>query len=144
MSSALHVVAGALFDADGRVLIAQRPLGKHMAGGWEFPGGKLALGEQAFAGLARELREELGIEVVEAEPVIAYTHHYADRSVLLDLWHVTHYTGNPISAEGQAIQWVDLSELEGINLLAADQPMIEPLRKAVSHNFSVKKRSTVS
>jgi 8-oxo-dGTP diphosphatase len=130
MSSAIHVVAGALFDAAGRVLIAQRPPGKHMAGGWEFPGGKLAVDEGPFAGLARELREELNIDVAAAEPVIAYTHHYADRSILLDLWLVTRYTGTPISAEGQAIKWVRLSELDDVDLLAADQPMIEPLKKS--------------
>ena len=61
----IHVVAGALFDNQGRVLIAQRPPGKHMAGGWEFPGGKLEPEEQPFEGLKRELREELGIEVLD-------------------------------------------------------------------------------
>ncbi len=144
-SAAVHVVAGALFDAAGRVLIAQRPPGKHMAGGWEFPGGKLALGELPFAGLVRELREELNIEVADAEPVVAYTHNYADRSVLLDLWHVTHYAGLPASAEGQAIKWVRLCELNDVELLVADKPMIEPLRKALAvYNFSAKNRSTVS
>jgi 8-oxo-dGTP diphosphatase len=101
-----------------------------MAGGWEFPGGKLAAGESPYDGLVRELREELKVEVAAAESIIAYTHHYLDRSVLLDLWLVTRYTGSPVSAEGQAIKWVPLSELETIDLLAADRPMIEPLRKA--------------
>src|SRR5690606_11405069 len=75
----IHVVAGALFDAEGRVLIAQRPAGKHMAGGWEFPGGKLEAGEPARVGLGRELREELGVEVLQAEPLVAYVHAYTDR-----------------------------------------------------------------
>jgi len=102
-----------------------------MAGGWEFPGGKLALDELPFDGLARELREELGVEISAANPVISYMHHYADRRVLLDLWHVTRYSGAPHSAEGQAIKWVRLSELDNIGLLDADKPMIEPLKKAV-------------
>jgi 8-oxo-dGTP diphosphatase len=129
--SAIHVLAGALFDAQGRVLIAQRPPGKHMAGGWEFPGGKLAANETPFDGLVRELREELAIEVLAGEPVIAYTHTYSDRSVLLDLWRVTRYEGVPISAEGQPLKWVALDHLESAGLLEADRPMIEPLKKAV-------------
>jgi len=128
----VRVVAGALFDAQGRVLIAQRPAGKHMAGGWEFPGGKLALNESPFDGLVRELREELNVDVIVAHPVIAYPHHYADRSVLLDLWYVTRYAGTPLSAEGQVIKWINLSELDHVDLLEADRPMIEPLKKAVT------------
>jgi 8-oxo-dGTP diphosphatase len=130
-SAAIHVVAGALLNADGCVLIAQRPPGKHMAGGWEFPGGKLSANEQPYDALVRELKEELNIAVLAANPVIAYTHRYADRSVLLDLWHVTRYDGTPSSAEGQAIKWVAMSDLDSVELLAADIPMIEPLIKAV-------------
>lgn len=129
--TAIHVVAGALLDGSGQVLIAQRPAGKHMAGGWEFPGGKLSLDETPFAGLVRELREELNITVVTAEPVIVYQHDYADRSVLLDLWHVTCYEGTPVSAEGQSIKWVALSELDRVGLLEADRPMIVPLKETI-------------
>ena len=125
----LHVVAGALFDAAGNVLIAQRPPGKHMAGGWEFPGGKVASSESVLAALKRELREELAIEVKLAQRLIAYTHHYPDRSVLLDLWHVIKYEGTPSSAEGQPIKWVSVGNLEAEGLLDADRPMIEPLKK---------------
>jgi len=127
----IHVMAGALVDAERRVLIAQRPAGKHMAGGWEFPGGKLTAGETPFECLVRELREELGIEVLAAEPVIAYAHQYADRNVFLHLWHVTRYEGTPNSAEGQAIKWVALDDLDKVGLLEADTPMIEPLKKAL-------------
>jgi len=130
--SVVHVVAGALFDSSGRVLIAQRPLGKHMAGGWEFPGGKVGANERPYDALVRELREELDIFVQSANPVITYTHEYADRGVLLDLWHITRYVGAPISAEGQPIKWVTLDELDSVGLLAADRPMIEPLRKTLA------------
>lgn len=126
----IHVVAGALFDAKGRILIAQRPPGKHMAGGWEFPGGKLEQDEQPIVGLKRELREELGIEVHEATPLIAYEHGYSDRRVLLDLWLVSRYTGEPRSVEGQPLQWVTIDELETVGLLEADRPMIPALREA--------------
>jgi 8-oxo-dGTP diphosphatase len=127
--SLLHVVAGALFDEQGRVLIAQRPAGKHMEGGWEFPGGKLERNEDRLAGLRRELREELGIEVVSGEPLICYEHHYADRRIVLDLWLVTRYSGKPHSREDQPLQWVTLAELDTIGLLDADRPMIPALRR---------------
>jgi 8-oxo-dGTP diphosphatase len=126
----IHVVAGALFDTAGRVLIAQRPPGKHMAGGWEFPGGKLDEGEDPLAGLKRELREELGVEAHSAERLISYEHVYSDRAVLLDLWLVTHFSGEPQSLDAQALQWVDLDALEDIGLLEADRPMIAALRAA--------------
>lgn len=123
----IHVVAGALFDAAGRVLIAQRPAGKHMAGGWEFPGGKLDDGEDPLAGLKRELREELGIETHAARRLISYQHEYSDRSVLLDLWLVTRFSGEPQSLDAQALQWVELDALESVGLLEADRPMIAAL-----------------
>lgn len=126
----IHVVAGALFDSQGRILIAQRPPGKHMAGGWEFPGGKLEPDEAPLAGLQRELREELAIEVLDAVPLISYEHAYADRRVLLDLWLVSLFTGEPRSAEGQPLQWVTIDELETVGLLEADRPMIPALRAA--------------
>ena len=123
----IHVVAGALFDASGRVLIAQRPPGKHMAGGWEFPGGKVEQGEEPFAALKRELHEELGIDVHEAAPLIAYEHQYPHRRVLLDLWVVTRYCGEPQPLDAPALQWVAVDELERAGLLEADLPMIGAL-----------------
>ena len=129
-AESIYVVAGALLDFP-RILIAQRPPGKHMAGGWEFPGGKLHRGESVAQCLHRELREELGVQVLDASPVIQYEHQYDDRTVLLDLWLVTKYSGAPVAAEGQAIQWVDIAALDDVGLLAADKPMIEPLRAAI-------------
>jgi 8-oxo-dGTP diphosphatase len=126
--SVVHVVAGTLFDSQQRVLIAQRPPGKHMAGGWEFPGGKVNAGEQPIDALARELHEELGVTVHGAEPLIAYEHAYADRVVLLDLWHVTRYQGEPYSREGQQIKWVAVDSLPNADLLEADRPMIGALQ----------------
>jgi 8-oxo-dGTP diphosphatase len=127
----IHVVAGALFDSSGRVLIAQRPAGKHMAGGWEFPGGKLEPNEDPFAGLQRELREELGVETIRATPLIAYEHQYAERKVFLDLWLVHEFTGEPQSLDAQALRWVTLEELDSVGLLEADQPMIGALKAAM-------------
>ena len=134
--ASLHVVAGALFDAAGRILIAQRPAGKHMAGGWEFPGGKLEPDESPFSGLRRELREELGVSIHSAEPLIAYEHAYADRCVLLDLWLVTSFSGEPQSLDAQALRWVRLDELERVDLLEADRPMVAALRRLATRDQS--------
>jgi mutator protein MutT len=101
----IHVVAGALLDGQGQVLIAQRPAGKHMAGGWEFPGGKLHVDETPLEGLRRELVEELGITVQQADWLASCQHDYPDRRVLLELWTVTEFTGQPQSLDGQAMRW---------------------------------------
>jgi 8-oxo-dGTP diphosphatase len=99
-----------------------------MAGGWEFPGGKLEPDEDRFAGLKRELREELGVGVLRASPLIAYEHAYAERTVFLDLWLVHEFTGEPQSLDAQALQWVKIEDLESVGLLEADRPMIGALR----------------
>lgn len=124
----IHVAAGVLVNAQGGVLIAQRLPGTHMAGRWEFPGGKLETGEGPRQGLDRELREELGIDVQLAEPLMSLSHHYADRHVHLDVWLVTEFRGEPESLEGQALQWVLPEMLHTIDLLEADAPIIDALR----------------
>jgi mutator protein MutT len=125
----IHVVAAAVIDATGRVLIAQRPAGKHMAGGWEFPGGKLEPGEERLAGLARELREELGLTIVGTpRPLIRVRHAYPAREVLLDIWAVRHYRGEPQGLDGQALRWCTQDELAMAELLPADKPIVAALR----------------
>jgi 8-oxo-dGTP diphosphatase len=125
----IHVVAAAVIDAADRVLIAQRPAGKHMAGGWEFPGGKLEPGEERLAGLARELREELGITVAAApRPLIRVRHAYPSREVLLDIWVVKRYRGEPKGLDGQALRWCTQDELAVADLLPADRPIVAALR----------------
>ena len=124
----IHVMAGVLSDAKGRVLVAQRPVGKHLAGRWEFPGGKLDEGEAPLAGLKRELAEELGVRLQAAEPLIRLHHDYQDRSVLLDVWRVTRYAGAPSGLDSQALDWVAPDDLPDIDLLEADRPIITALR----------------
>jgi 8-oxo-dGTP diphosphatase len=110
------------------VLIAQRPAGKHLAGGWEFPGGKLEPGEGRLAGLARELREELGITIATPRPLIRVRHAYPSREVLLDMWVVTRYRGEPQGLDGQALRWCTQDELAMAELLPADKPIVAALR----------------
>ncbi len=124
----IHVIAGALSDGEGRVLIAQRPRGRHMAGRWEFPGGKLDSGEPVLDGLKRELAEELGIVVREARPLIRLRHSYPDRRVLLDVWQVTAYEGEPRSLDSQTLTWARPDELPGHDLLEADRAIVTALR----------------
>ncbi|MES1195868.1 MAG: 8-oxo-dGTP diphosphatase MutT [Steroidobacter sp.] len=127
----IHVVAGAVCDGD-QVLIAQRPPGKHMAGGWEFPGGKLHADESALDGLKRELKEELNIEVHAAEWLCECTHDYPDRRVRLELWLIINFDGQLHSNEGQPLQWVNVSRLHEIGMLPADEPLIAALQKRIS------------
>ena len=96
----VEVVAGALYDASGRVLIAQRPPGKALAGRWEFPGGKLHEGESPYEALVRELREELGVEVLAGERLMRYPHEYPDRFVWLDMWIVSEWRGDRVFLSG--------------------------------------------
>ena len=121
------MVAGALYDAAGRVLIAQRPPGKALAGRWEFPGGKVHDGEGAYDALVRELREELGVEVRSAQRLMRYAHAYPDRVVWLDMWIVTEWRGEPRSLDGQALKWVPPAKLGGEDILEADQPIVAAL-----------------
>jgi 8-oxo-dGTP diphosphatase len=123
----IEVACGVLKDAQGRVLLAQRPAGKIAAGKWEFPGGKIESGEQASAALARELREELGIEVLGARPLIRVQHTYSDRRVLLDTWLIDRWTGEPRGVEAQALAWVEVERLREFDLLAADGPIVTAL-----------------
>ena len=121
------VVAAAIFDASGRVLIAERPPGKHMAGRWEFPGGKVAAGESEEAALVRELEEELGIEVTDARPMMRLTHHYPDRDVELSMWRVERYRGEPRPLDGQRLKWVERAQLGCEDILEADRPFVAAL-----------------
>jgi mutator protein MutT len=127
-SKLIHVVAAAVIDAQGRVLIAQRPKGTHMAGSWEFPGGKMESGEERRQALARELREELGIAISDPRPLIRLRHAYPHKEVFLDIWVVRQYQGEPHGLEGQAVRWCTQAELETVELLPADGPIVAALR----------------
>jgi 8-oxo-dGTP diphosphatase len=123
------VVACALIDADNRVLIAQRPEGKQLAGLWEFPGGKLEPGERPEPALIRELREELGIEVKEAclAPLTFASHAYETFHLLMPLYICRRWEGTVSSREGQALAWVRANKLRDYPMPPADIPLIPPL-----------------
>ena len=125
----LLVVAVALVDADDRVLIAQRPEGKQLAGLWEFPGGKLEPGERPEDALIRELREELGIEVKAAclAPLTFASHAYADFHLLMPLFVCRRWDGFVQSREGQALKWVRAKALRDYPMPPADAPLIPHL-----------------
>jgi len=120
-------VAAALFDAEGRVLIAERPPGKHMAGCWEFPGGKIAPGESDAAALARELAEELGVTFVAGRELMALHHEYDEYRVDLSMWIAERYDGVPQGLDGQRLKWVRPAQLPHEDMLEADRPFIEAL-----------------
>jgi len=126
-SKLVLVVAAALFDADGRVLLAQRPVGKSMAGLWEFPGGKIEAGETPEAALKRELQEELNIKVNETrlKPLHFTSHHYPNFHLLMVLYACREWTGVPTPVEGQTLDWVDVANLHTFDAPAADIPLFE-------------------
>ena len=124
------VSAVALIDVDGRVLLAQRPEGKSMAGLWEFPGGKVEPGESPEAALIRELDEELGIDTWESclAPLTFASHSYDSFHLLMPLYACRKWNGTPQSREGQALKWVKKSELRTYPMPPADVPLVAMLR----------------
>lgn len=124
------VSAVALVDPDGRVLIAQRPEGKSMAGLWEFPGGKVEIGETPEAALIRELREELGIDTWASclAPLTFASHAYDDFHLLMPLFACRKWDGTPIAQEGQTLKWVLTRDLRDFPMPPADAPLIPILR----------------
>ncbi len=123
----VHVAVGVVIDTSDRILVAQRPQHLHQGGLWEFPGGKVEAGELVTDALKRELREELAIEVIDAEPLIEIEHDYGDREVLLDVWRVTAFRGEPHGREGQSWRWVARGDLESLEFPAANIAIIEAL-----------------
>ena len=126
----LLVVAVGLIDVDGRVLIAQRPEGKAMAGLWEFPGGKVGFGEMPEAALIRELKEELAIDTKESclAPFTFASHAYDDFHLLMPLYLCRRWWGRVVPQEGQAVKWVRPVRLGDYPMPPADKPLVAMLR----------------
>jgi 8-oxo-dGTP diphosphatase len=123
------VMACALIDGDGRVLLSRRPPGVSMAGLWEFPGGKLEKNETPEECLVRELEEELGIRVKPAclAPLTFASHAYDDFHLLMPLYAARRWQGTPIAREGQELAWVRLADMRNFEMPPADQPLVAML-----------------
>lgn len=128
MPQPMLVAAAAIVNEKGQVLIARRPAGVDQGGLWELPGGKLAPYETGLQALTREIREELGIEVIRARPLIRARHNYSNRTVLLDVWKVLEFTGEPWGREGQPIRWVAVDDLVNYTFPAANKPIIKAVQ----------------
>ncbi|WP_271273546.1 Nudix family hydrolase [Aliamphritea hakodatensis] len=129
MPELIHVAAAAIFNPEGQVLLALRSKKQHQGGLWEFPGGKVEAGELVRDALARELEEELGIRIdqMSTRPLIQVPYHYPDKSVLLDVFKVSGFSGVPHGAEGQPLEWVNIADLDKYDFPAANTPIVNAL-----------------
>jgi 8-oxo-dGTP diphosphatase len=130
----------AIVNDKGEVLVSQRKQGTHLEGYWEFPGGKIEQGESPESALARELKEELDIVPLSSRPLIRTRYHYPGKSVLLDVWRVKSYAGDPRGVEGQRIDWRAVNHLDAREFPPADLPVINalllPSRYLITGQFS--------
>lgn len=131
MKKRVHVAVGVISDGCDKVLIARRAEHLHQGGLWEFPGGKVETGETVEQALKRELHEELAIEINEFEPLLTISHDYSDKSVLLDVWWISSFAGEPNGRQGQPLQWAAIATLREFDFPAANGTIIE----AVEHKF---------
>lgn len=122
----VHAVAGILLR-NGKMLIAERPPGKPYSGYWEFPGGKIEAQESGKAALHRELQEELGIEITAAKHLFDHTYQYPDKTVLLEVWLVKEFTGEPQGQENQQLRWIALYEAANVRLLEGNWTILDKL-----------------
>ena len=125
----VHVAVGVIFNSQGQILIARRHDDAHQGGLWEFPGGKVESDESVCDALARELHEELGINIQASscKPLIEIRHDYSDKVVLLDVWTVFEFDGEASGKEGQPLRWVDRSQLSGYDFPAANIAIIDAI-----------------
>ncbi len=129
MKKAIHVVALALENEKGEILVTKRHSDKHLGGLWEFPGGKLETNESRFEGLKREIKEEVNFDLDAAQPLKCLTHDYGDVLIKLDVWYTK--STNPIvnPNENQQMKWVSYQELQNLSMPEADKPIIKALLK---------------
>jgi len=124
----VHVAVAAIVNERAEVLVARRPQHAHQGGLWEFPGGKVEPGETAEQALAREIDEELGVQVTAARPLIRIEHRYPDKVVCLHVWRVDRWQGHPTGREGQPLRWVAAQALEPAQFPAANRAIIRALQ----------------
>jgi len=128
MNSIVHVAVAVIRDNDGRVFVAQRPDHVHQGGLWEFPGGKVEPGESVLNALHREIKEEIGVVIQKARPLIKIPYRYPDKHVLLDVWEVLQSNGEPRGKEGQPCQWIGSNDLGNWPFPAANRAIISAVK----------------
>ena len=128
MATRIHVAVGVLIDSKGCVLLTRRLKGTHLAGYWEFPGGKVEAGESVQTALARELEEELGTHIGETVPLMKVSHDYGEKQVLLDVHHVKDWNGEPHCAEGQPLAWVNAGSLDEFQVPEANTEIMSRVK----------------
>jgi 8-oxo-dGTP diphosphatase len=128
MASRIHVAVGVLIDLKGCVLLTRRLKGTHLAGYWEFPGGKVEAGESVQTALARELEEELGTRIGETVPLMTVSHDYGEKQVLLDVHQVKDWNREPHGAEGQPLAWVDANALDEFQVPEANAEIMSRVK----------------
>jgi 8-oxo-dGTP diphosphatase len=121
----VHVAVGVILDSTNRILITRRGDDAHQGGLWEFPGGKVESGETVQDALQRELREELGISIGVASPLLEVHHDYGDKKVFLDVYLVREFSGEPKGLEGQPLEWIAEHQLQKFEFPQANVPIAE-------------------
>ncbi len=128
MASRIHVAVGVLIDVKDCVLLTRRLKGTHLAGYWEFPGGKVEAGESVQTALARELQEELGTKIGKTVPLMTVSHDYGEKQVLLDVHQIKDWDGEPHGAEGQPLAWVDAASLNEFQVPEANAEIMSRVK----------------
>ena len=131
----VHVAVGVISDGDSGILVSRRAEHAHQGGLWEFPGGKVEAGETVQQALHRELLEELAIEVQACEPLLTIVHDYSDKSVLLDVWWVSAFSGEPHGREGQPLRWVAGRDLRNLDFPKANEAIIDVIEQKLGQSF---------
>lgn len=132
MTDRIKVAAAVIVNSNKETLVSLRHQDTHQGGKWEFPGGKFEVGENAEQALVRELREELGIDVLQTEPFLELQYHYPEKIVELFVLNVIRYEGNPRGLEGQRVDWTSREQLEQLTFPDANYPILEKLLKLLS------------
>lgn len=130
--STIHVAVGVIVDRERKILIARRHQDQHQGGLWEFPGGKVGVGETVQEALKRELLEEVNLTVRECAGMLRIPHDYGDKTVLLDVWYVNVFSGQAVGREGQPVKWVSIDALDQFDFPAANQPILSAIKDLLS------------
>jgi len=128
MNKTIHVAVAAIVNSQQQVLLALRQAHQHQANLWEFPGGKVEANEHVFDALRREIKEEVDLDITAAAPLLEVSHDYGDRVVMLDVWHVHDFAGEPKGQEGQQIRWCAISQLDVNEFPSANAAIVSALQ----------------